>query len=93
MTPPFLRFVTPVLVWFRPLLPGFNVTVERGITAHAAVATAALATVSRAGHKNVLWWGGLQGATAGAPAVTAAAAEDMHALVQKWVGTTWATKQ
>ena len=87
MTPAFLRFLTPVLVWFRPLLPGFNVTVARGITAHAVMATAALHIVSQPGRKNVLWWDGVQPATAGAPPVTEEAADAMYDLVEQWSST------
>ena len=90
MTPGFLQFLTPVLVWFRPLLPGFNVTVSRGITAHAVMAVAPVSQVSQPGRKNVLWWGGVQPAAAGAPLVTEAAAEAMYALVQQWLDTAWA---
>ncbi len=93
MTPGFLLFLSPVLAWFRPLLPGFNMSVSRGITAHAAMATAALATVSKPGRKNVLWWGGVQPATAGAPPVTQEAADDMYKLVQQWLDTVWAPQK
>ncbi|CAE7457723.1 HSD17B7 [Symbiodinium sp. KB8] len=93
LTPAILQLLKPVLVWFRPFLPGFNMTLDRGIMAHAAAAVARREQVGGVGVKYVMWWGGLVPASNGAPAVTPPAAARMGQLVKAWLGHgAWAGK-